>query len=159
MIQAEGNTEPCSTRLWGHRLPSGEVLPCRTRNTEKSQTLSCSQPLGRRLGPPDPYPPLYAEVCDVCSGGIGCSGFVRRWARLQRPACSDCTRRDQPKTFLDDLSNSGGTVRLCGGLPTQAFLWLEWGSSTAGHNFPAARSRFRTVHSDSISTRPSPLVA
>jgi predicted nucleic acid-binding protein len=45
------------------------------------------------------------------------------------------------------------------GWPTQAFLWLEWGSSTAGHNFPAARSRFRAVHSDSISTRLSAPVA
>ena len=43
--------------------------------------------------------------------------------------------------------------------PTQAVFWLEWGSSTAGHIFPAARSRFRAVHSDSISTRPAQPVA
>src|SRR5205807_7918824 len=41
------------------------------------------------------------------------------------------------------------------GWPTQARFWLEWGSSTAGQTLPAARSRFRAVHSDSISTRPS----
>src|SRR5216684_8459093 len=39
------------------------------------------------------------------------------------------------------------------GWPTQARFWLEWGSSTAGQSVPAARSRFRAVHSDSISTR------
>src|SRR5437588_6445618 len=38
--------------------------------------------------------------------------------------------------------------------PIQARLWLEWGSSTAGKSLPAARSRFRAVHSDSISTDP-----
>ena len=38
--------------------------------------------------------------------------------------------------------------------PIQAWFWLEWGSSTAGQSLPAARSRFRAVHSDSISTRP-----
>jgi hypothetical protein len=43
--------------------------------------------------------------------------------------------------------------------PIQAWLWLEWGSSTAGQSLPAARSRFRAVHSDSISTRPSVLGA
>jgi len=36
--------------------------------------------------------------------------------------------------------------------PIQAWFWLEWGSSTAGQSLPAARSRFRAVHSDSIST-------
>jgi hypothetical protein len=46
-----------------------------------------------------------------------------------------------------------------GGWPIQARFWLEWGSSTAGQSLPAARSRFRAVHSDSISTRPSQPVA
>jgi PD-(D/E)XK nuclease superfamily protein len=46
-----------------------------------------------------------------------------------------------------------------GGWPTQARFWLEWGSSTAEQSLPAARSRFRAVHSDSISTRPSQPVA
>ena len=41
------------------------------------------------------------------------------------------------------------------GGPTQARFWLEWGNSTAGQSLPAARSRLRAVHSDSISTRPS----
>jgi hypothetical protein len=41
----------------------------------------------------------------------------------------------------------------------QARFWLEWGSSTLGQSFPAARSRRRAVHSDSISTRPSAPVA
>ena len=45
------------------------------------------------------------------------------------------------------------------GWPTQAWCWLEWGSSTAGHNLPAARSRFLAAHSHSISTRPSSPVA
>src|SRR5713226_5447647 len=40
------------------------------------------------------------------------------------------------------------------GWPTRARLWLEWGSSTAGQSLPAARSSFRVVYSDSISTRP-----
>jgi hypothetical protein len=54
--------------------------------------------------------------------------------------------------------------RACGGLlsisrknrgwPIQAVLWLEWGKPTAAHNFPAARSRFSAVHSDSISNGP-----
>ncbi len=34
-------------------------------------------------------------------------------------------------------------------------FWLEWGSYIAGRSLPAARSRFRAVHSDSISTRRS----
>jgi hypothetical protein len=38
--------------------------------------------------------------------------------------------------------------------PIQAWFWLEWGSSAAGQSLPAARSRFRAVHSDSISARP-----
>ena len=42
-----------------------------------------------------------------------------------------------------------------GRCPIQARFWLEWGSSTVGQSLPAARSRFRAVHSDSISTRPS----
>jgi hypothetical protein len=46
-------------------------------------------------------------------------------------------------------------MTLEGWWPTQARFWLEWGSSTAGQSVPAARSRFRAVHSDSISTRPS----
>ena len=37
--------------------------------------------------------------------------------------------------------------RLADGWPIQARFWLEWGSSTA-------RSHFRVVHSDSISTVP-----
>ena len=41
-----------------------------------------------------------------------------------------------------------------GGWPTQAWVWLEWGSSTGGQSLPAARSRRRAVHSDLISTRP-----
>jgi hypothetical protein len=49
--------------------------------------------------------------------------------------------------------------RLLGGWPTQARLWLEWGSSIARASLPAARSRFRAVHSDSISTRPAIPVA
>ncbi len=40
------------------------------------------------------------------------------------------------------------------GWPTQAWFWLEWGSSTAGQSVPAARSRFRVVHFDSISSLP-----
>ena len=38
--------------------------------------------------------------------------------------------------------------------PIQARFWLEWGSAIAGQSVPAARSRVRAVHSDSISTRP-----
>src|SRR5437773_9892722 len=45
------------------------------------------------------------------------------------------------------------------GWPTQAVFWLEWGSSTAGHNLPAARSRVLAVHAHSISTLPSHPVA
>jgi hypothetical protein len=41
-----------------------------------------------------------------------------------------------------------------GGWPIQARFWLEWGSSTAGRSLPAARSRFRVVHFDSISFLP-----
>jgi hypothetical protein len=48
-------------------------------------------------------------------------------------------------------------LRDVGWWPIQAWFWLEWGSSTAGQSLPAARSRFRPVHSDSISTRPSVL--
>jgi hypothetical protein len=44
-------------------------------------------------------------------------------------------------------------------LPIQARFWLERGSSMAGQSVAAARSRFRAVHSDSISTRPSQPVA
>jgi len=43
--------------------------------------------------------------------------------------------------------------------PIQARFWLEWGSSTAGQSVPAARSRFRAVHSDSIGTGRSAPVA
>ena len=57
------------------------------------------------------------------------------------------------------LDKSEGVVKsvefLAGRWPAQAWFWLEWGSSTAGQSLPAARSRFRAVHSDSISTRPS----
>jgi hypothetical protein len=69
---------------------------------------------------------------------------------------------------IDTISSTGALALLAtvqtggtgiGGWPTQARLWLEWGSSTAAHNRPAARSRFRAVHSDSISTRPSHPVA
>src|SRR5580704_2504390 len=45
------------------------------------------------------------------------------------------------------------------GWPIQAWCWLEWGSSTAGQSLPAARSRLRAVHSDSIFTRPPQPVA
>jgi hypothetical protein len=38
------------------------------------------------------------------------------------------------------------------GWPTQAWFWLEWGSSTAGQSLPAAVFRFRVVHFDSISS-------
>src|SRR5208282_6197125 len=48
---------------------------------------------------------------------------------------------------------------IIGGWPTQAVFWFEWGSSTAGHNLPAARSRLLAIHSHSISTRPSLPVA
>jgi hypothetical protein len=65
--------------------------------------------------------------------------------------CQVCNYQVIACLFMADKSR--------GGWPTQAVLWLEWGSSTAGHNFRAARSRFRAVHSDSISTRPSPPAA
>jgi hypothetical protein len=57
--------------------------------------------------------------------------------------------------------NSGNYdfAEIVGRWPTQARFWLEWGSSTAGQSLPAARSRFRAVHSDSISTRSSQPVA
>jgi hypothetical protein len=42
--------------------------------------------------------------------------------------------------------------------PIQARFWLEWGSSIAGQSLPVALSRFRVVHSDSISTRSSQAV-
>jgi hypothetical protein len=41
-----------------------------------------------------------------------------------------------------------------GGWPTQAWFWLEWGSSIAGQSLPAALSCFRVVDSDSIFTVP-----
>jgi hypothetical protein len=50
-------------------------------------------------------------------------------------------------------------MRCPGGWPIQARFWLEWGSSIAGQSLPAARSRFRAVHSDSISIRPREPVA
>jgi hypothetical protein len=50
--------------------------------------------------------------------------------------------------------NTSRSLRDVGWWPIQAWFWLEWGSSTAGQSLPAARSRFRAVHSDSISTRP-----
>src|SRR6266571_5072417 len=66
--------------------------------------------------------------------------------------------------FPDSLLRSQKDGRLvifagADGWPTQAVFWLEWGSSTAGHNLPAARSRFLAVHSHSISTLPSRPVA
>ncbi len=66
--------------------------------------------------------------------------------------------------FPDSLLRSQKDGRLvifagADGWPTQAVFWLEWGSSTAGHNLPAARSRFLAVHSHSISTLPSHPVA
>src|SRR6266849_8455640 len=44
------------------------------------------------------------------------------------------------------------------GWPTQAWFWLEWGSSTAGQSVPAALSCFCVVHSDSISIVPHSLL-
>ncbi len=41
------------------------------------------------------------------------------------------------------------------GWPIQAVLWLEWGSFVAGQSLPPTRSRFRAVHSHSISTLPA----
>jgi len=66
--------------------------------------------------------------------------------------------------FPDSLLRSQKDGRLvifagADGWPTQAVFWLEWGSSTAGHNLPAARSRFLAVRSHSISTLPSHPVA
>jgi len=43
--------------------------------------------------------------------------------------------------------------------PIQAVFWLEWGSFTAGHNVPAALSRFLAAYSHSISTVPAQPVA
>ena len=48
----------------------------------------------------------------------------------------------------------GSKVGPSGGWPTQARVWLEWGSSMAGQSRPSARSRSLAVHSDSISTQP-----
>ena len=42
------------------------------------------------------------------------------------------------------------------GWPIQVWFWLEWGSSTAGQSLPAAGSRFRAVHPDSISASSRP---
>ena len=47
-----------------------------------------------------------------------------------------------------------GSTLWAGG-PFKPAFGLSGGSSTAGQSFPAARSRFRAVHSDSISTCPS----
>ena len=62
-----------------------------------------------------------------------------------------------PRPSLRDRTGHPPTrgldAELLGGWPTQAWFWLEWGSSTAGQSLPAARSRFRAIHSDSISTR------
>jgi hypothetical protein len=52
-----------------------------------------------------------------------------------------------------------GVAALAGVRPVKPGFGFEWGSSSAGQSLPAARSRFRAVRSDSISTRPSRPVA
>ncbi len=56
--------------------------------------------------------------------------------------------------LLDRLRQLGNRRTQSAGGPLKPGFGLSGGSSTAGQGLPAARSRFRDVHSDSISTHP-----
>src|SRR5437868_4138075 len=74
-----------------------------------------------------------------------------------RSGCCPATQNPHVESFHGRLREECLTISWL--VAPQACFWLEWGSSIAGQSLPATRSRFRAVHSDSISTRPSQPVA
>jgi len=72
--------------------------------------------------------------------------FLAEWKSISTvPMATACGGSSQPVHSQHSKAD---------GWPIQAWFWLEWGSSELEMSVPAALSRFRAVHSDSMSNDP-----
>ncbi len=113
----------------------------KTKSTLASTLLRSKESSGRRPFIIARSDPIVIAAIDLPRNGAASASSNKAAAFLSNSAFS--------------MTNSTSSTASQGAWPVQTWFWLEWGSSTPGQSLHHARSRLRSVHSESISTRPS----